>query len=90
MVTTNNLNQDTFNSKAEAHPLLDELHLILSGTRHLTIAYDDMLKYVHEKAACHNICKKGTCTKCAYHKKRLKGELLSNNAITRGGETLAF
>ena len=90
MVTTKNSNKDTFNSNTEARPLLDELHLILSGTRHLTIAYDDMLKYVHEKAACHNICKKGTCAKCAYHKKRLKGELMSNNAITRGGKALAF
>ena len=90
MVTTNNLNQDTFNSKAEAHPLLDELHLLLSGTRHLTIAHGDMLKYVHEKAACHDICKKGTYAKCAYHKKRLKGELMSNNARTRGGKALVF
>ena len=90
MVTTRNSHQDTVNSNAEASLLLDKLRLVLSSTRHLTSAYGDMLKYVHEKPPCYNKCKKSTECKCANYTKRLKGELMTNTAITMGGKAFAF
>jgi hypothetical protein len=90
MVTTKNSQQDSVNSNAEASLLLDKLRLVLSSTRHLTSAYGDMLKYVHEKPPCYNKCKKSTDGKCANYTKRLKGELMTNNAITKGGKAFAF
>jgi hypothetical protein len=90
MVTTGNSHQDADNSNVEASLLLDKLRLILNSTKHLPSSYGDMLKYVHEKPACYNICKKSTGAKCAYYTKRLKGELMTKNAITGGGKTFAF
>lgn len=90
MVTTRNLHKDSVNSNAEASLLLDKLRLVLISTRHLTSANGDMLKYVHEKPHCYNICKKGTDGKCANYTKRLKGELMTNNAVTHGGKAFAF
>jgi hypothetical protein len=58
MVTTRNLHQDNANSNAEESLLLDKTRLILSSTKHMTSSHVDMLKYVHEKPACYNICKK--------------------------------
>ena len=89
MVTTRNSHQDTVNSNAEASLLLDKLRLV-SSTRHLTSSYGDMLKYVHEKPPCYNKCKKSTECKCANYTKRLKGELMTNTAITMGGKAFAF
>jgi hypothetical protein len=33
---------------------------------------------------------KSTGAKCAHYKKRLKGELMINNAMKKGGKTSAF
>jgi hypothetical protein len=90
MVTTENSHQDADSSNAESNLLLDELRLILNSIKHLPSSYGDMLKYVHEKPACYNICKKSTGAKCAYYKKCLKGEMMTNNAITGGCKTFAF
>jgi hypothetical protein len=90
MVTTRNSHQESINSNAEASLLLDKLRLILNSARHMTSAYGDMLKYVHEKPACYNICKKGTGAKCVNYKKRLKGELMTNNETIQGGKAFAF
>ena len=56
MVTTINSNQDSNDSNVEASLLSDKLRLVLNSTRHPTGTYGDMLKYVHEKPACYNIC----------------------------------
>ena len=90
MVTTRNSHKDSVNSNAEASLLLDELRLILISTRHMTNTYDDILKYVHEKPACYNICKKSTGSKCAHYNTSVKGKLMTNNTINKGGKAFAF
>jgi hypothetical protein len=81
MVTTRNSHKDSVNSNAEANLLLDRLRLILSITRHLTSACGDMLKYVHEKPACCDICEKGAGAELASYK-TFEAKLMANTEIT--------
>jgi hypothetical protein len=72
MVTLRNSHNDSLNSKSVGRLVLDRLILILTGNEQATSAHGDMLKYVHEKPACYNICETGTDAERASHKKRLR------------------
>ncbi len=88
MVTTrNSAHRDTTNFDGEESLLLDELILILKSNEHATSMYSDMLKYVHEKPRCYNMCEKGTGANCASYKKALEAKLMVNTEIIKGGKS---
>ena len=81
MVTLRNLHNGSLNSKDVGSLLLDKLILISTCNEHATSAHGDMLKYVHEKPACCNICEKGTGAERASYK-TFEAKLMANTEIT--------
>jgi len=81
MVTRRNLHDDSLNSKGVGRLLLDKLILISTCNEHVASANGDMLKYVHEKPACYNICEKGTGAERASYK-TFEAKLMANTEIT--------
>ncbi len=87
MVTAkNSSHRHTTISDGEWDLLLDGFILVLKNSEHVPSRHGDILKYVHEKSRCYNICEKGTGIKRAPCKKALEAELMVNNEIVQGGK----
>lgn len=85
MVTLRNLHNESLYSKSEMRLLLDNLILIVIYNEHATSVHGDMLKYVHEKSACYNICEKGIGERSGY--KAFEAKLMVNTEITERRES---
>ena len=72
MVTLRNSHNGSLDSKGWGRLLSDKLILILTCNEHMASTRGDMLKYVHEKPACYNICEKCTDAERVNYKKRLR------------------
>jgi hypothetical protein len=90
MVTLRNSHDDSLDSKGEGYLLLDRLIILLTCNEHTTSSHDDMLKYVHEKPGCHNICEKGTDAKRASYKKCLRQTGWTTRKLLKGGKARAY
>ena len=77
-------------SGGERDHLLDEFILVLKKTEHVPSRHGDILKYVHEKSRCYNICGKDASAKRACYKKALEAELMVTNEIAQGGKLFGY
>jgi hypothetical protein len=91
MVTTKDLTHiHAVNSDEAERLLLDVLILIPNDTKHMASLKGDMLKYVHEKSRCYNVCEKGADAKRSSYKKGVEGSFLIGTAINKGGTCFAY
>jgi hypothetical protein len=87
MVTTrNSAYGDTAIFDGDWNLPLDEFIFVLKNSEHTPSIHGDILKYVHEKPRCHDICKNGTGVKRARYKKTLEAGLMVNSEIYQGGK----
>jgi hypothetical protein len=77
-------------SGGERSHLLDRFILVLKKTKHAPSRHGDMLKYVHEKPRCYNICGKDASAKRACYNKALEAELMVTNGIVQGGKLFDY
>jgi hypothetical protein len=90
MVTTKNSSQGcSANSDGVESLPSDGLILILNDIEHAASLHGDMLKYVHEKSRCYNVCEKGEGAKCLSYKRGGEGKLMISTEIAGGDNTFA-
>jgi hypothetical protein len=88
MVTLRNSHDGSLSKNVE-RLLLDKLILISTGNEHVTSADGDRLKYVHEKPACYNICKKGKGVRRAGYE-TFEAKLMLTLKLPKGGKARAY
>jgi hypothetical protein len=91
MVTAkNSAHRHNASSGGEVDLLLDRFILVLKKAEHVPSTHGDILKYVHEKSRCYNICGKGAGIKRAGYKEALEAELMVTNEIVQGGKLFGY
>ena len=87
MITTrNSAHRDTAIFDGDWNLPLDEFIFVLKNSEQTPSIHSDILKYVHEKPRCYNICENGTGIKRARYEKTLEAELMVNSEIAQGGK----